>query len=149
MYGRPTTGAVLAGVPRRAGTAACACAVLVLLLLVPPARAADTVVNFDGLAAGALVGNQYEAQGLRLGKSAALGLKASSVGDCGSPSVQKEASPGIAFSSPNDALLARCKPVPASPNSSGTFGQLLGQGRGSVGMEVRNLTVGGLAPWQS
>jgi PKD repeat protein len=141
MYGRPGQGAVLGGVPRRGGAAACACAVLVLLLLVPSARAADTVVNFDGLAAGELVGNQYEAQGLRLGKATEFGLAAPAVGDCGLPSVQKEGSPGIAFSSPNYAVLENCGPDPASPrHSSDTFGKLLGAPRGSVSVEVRDLT---------
>ncbi|MGH2912191.1 MAG: hypothetical protein ACRDJ3_06915, partial [Solirubrobacteraceae bacterium] len=144
MDGRPFVGWGLVGVLRRAGTVACACAVLVLLPTA--AGAAETVVNFDGLAAGELVGNQYEGQGLRLGTSTTLGLKAPSLGDCGSPSVQKEGSPGVAFSSPNYALLAKCKADPASPNSSGTYGRLLGQGRGSVSVEVRNLTVGGLPP---
>jgi hypothetical protein len=141
MYGRPALGAELAGVPRRAGTAACACAVLVLLLLVTPARAAETVVNFDGLAAGTAVSNQYEAQGLKLGKATEFGQKALAAGDCGLPTVQKEASPGIAFSSPNYAVLENCGPDPAGPqHSSDTFGKLLGSPRGLISVEVRDLT---------
>jgi PKD repeat protein len=119
-----------------------ACAVLAASALAASASASETTIGFDGLAAGELVGNQYEAQGLKLGKATEFGQKALTAGDCGLPTVREEPAPGIAFSSPNYAVLENCGPDPAGPHtSSDTYGKLLGGPRGSVSVEVRDLTV--------
>jgi PKD repeat protein len=115
--------------------------VLLALALASPASASETTIGFDDLTAGELVGSQYEAQGLKLGKATEFGQKALTAGDCGLPAVQKEPSPGVAFSSPNYVVLENCGPDPAGPHtSSDTYGKLLGSPRGSVSVEVRDLT---------
>ena len=120
--------------------------VLAIAVGAAPAQAAETTIGFDELAVGTPVTNQYEAQGLKLGKAGEFGQPAPEPGDCGSPAVEEGATPSDAFSPPRYALLVKCKAVPASPNSRGTFGALLGQARGSLSVEVRNFTVGVVEP---
>ncbi len=143
---RPILGSRGAGFRSSAVLAALAWTVLAILFLVPTARASETTVGFDDLMVGTPVSDQYEAQGLKLGHATEFAQTALSVGDCGSPTVREGGSPSDAFSPPRYALLAKCQPDAAAPFSSGTFGALLGQGRGSLSVEVRNFTVGGLAP---
>jgi PKD repeat protein len=107
------------------------------------ADAAETVVGFDPpLKAGELVTNQYEGQGLKLGYAGEFGQgspEKGKEGDCGPPTVAKEA--GIAAASaPNYAILQTC--VAAGPEFSGTYGALLGRSSKALSVEVRNLTVG-------
>lgn len=106
------------------------------------ASAAETVVSFDGLAAGELVKAQYEAQGLKLGFATELGQKspAEGKGDCGPPTVAAEEAGLKAASTPNYAVLPSC-PSAGTP-FRGTYGALLGHPRGALSVEVRNLTVG-------
>jgi PKD repeat protein len=113
-----------------------------LLAAAAPAVAAETVVNFDDLAVGTLVGAQYEAQGLKLGHATELGFTKELVGgDCGSPTVGTGKAP--AASEPNYATLADCSAAKAVPSYfSGTFGALLGEPRGALSVDVRDLTVG-------
>lgn len=146
MNARPGAGSGLAGLLGRFVPALFACALLVATMAVPARAAGETTIGFDDLAVGTPVGNHYEAQGLKMGTSGELGGPALEPGDCGSPTVQEGATPSAAFSQPRYALLARCKHDPASPNSSGTLGKLLGSARGSLSVEVRNFTVGGLPP---
>jgi PKD repeat protein len=133
MYGRPGAGSKVLGVLRRTGVVACAC--VAFLLAAAPAFAGETVVNFDGLAVGETVTNQYEAQGLKLGHAADFG-QASVPGDCGPPKVEKETAATPAASPPNFALLATCF---AAFNTQGTYGALLGRPRGSLSVKVRDL----------
>jgi PKD repeat protein len=112
-----------------------------LLAVVPPARGAETVVNFDNLSVGAPVTDQYEALGVKLGRSSEVGFGQQPSGDCGSPEV---ASGGAAaVSPPNYATLANCSAPKAAPSYfSGTVGALLGTPRGALSVDVRDLTVG-------
>jgi PKD repeat protein len=142
MNARPGAGSGLAGLLSRLAPALFACALVVATFALPARAAGETTIGFDTLATGEVVANQYEAQGLRLGVAATFGQKAPVTGDCGSPTVKE----GAAFSSPKYAALEKCKADPASPFSSGTYGKLLGQPRGSVSVEIRDFTVGGLPP---
>ncbi len=110
---------------------------LVWLLPAAPALAAETVIGFDNLTAGESVTNQYEAQGLKLGTAEALGVPgAIGAGNCGAPTAQLGTD--VAAASPPDyAVLATC---PASIHTEGTYGALLGAPRGTLSVEVRNLT---------
>ncbi len=105
------------------------------------ASAAETTVGFDhfpgGVAvpAGTVVTNQWEAEGLKLGKAEAFG-QASVAGNCGSPMVQQETVVPAA-TPPNYAVLPTCF---GAANTQGTFGALLGPPRGSLSVDVRNLT---------
>lgn len=108
----------------------------------PAASAAETVVGFDhfpgGIAvpAGTVVTNQWEAEGLKLGKAETFG-QPSVAGNCSSPKVEKETAVVPAASAPNYAVLPTCF---GAANTQGTFGALLGPPRGSLSVEVRNLT---------
>ncbi len=99
------------------------------------ASAAETVVNFDGLAAGELVRSQYEGQGLKLGSAAELGQPSPGSGDCGAPTVTAESVP--AQSPPNYATLASC--AGGGPTFKGTFGKLLNDPSGPLSVYVRNV----------
>ncbi|MGH2879101.1 MAG: PKD domain-containing protein [Solirubrobacteraceae bacterium] len=107
-----------------------------------PAQAAGetTTIGFDDLPLETVVGKQYAPEGLELGTAVSFGQKGLAAGDCGSPKVKAGPSPSFAFSPPNFALLNKCGD-PAGP-SSGTYGKLLGQPRGSLSVEVRSLAVG-------
>ncbi|HEY2537249.1 MAG TPA: PKD domain-containing protein [Solirubrobacteraceae bacterium] len=121
------------------------CAISLAAVGTVAARAdAETVVNFDGLSAGELVTNQYEARGLRLGTAAELGQTSPNEGkgDCGAPTVRKE-EPGVeAASSPNDAALPLC--VSSGLEFSGTYGALLGNAGDRLGVDVRLLVAAGV-----
>ncbi len=116
---------------------------LALLVFAAPAQGAETVIGFDHfpaggeVPAGTVVANQWEAEGLEFGKAEEFG-QAPVAGNCGKPTVEAETTVP-AFSPPNFAVLATC---PGAFNTQGTFGALLGSGRGSLSVEVRNLTVG-------
>jgi PKD repeat protein len=118
-------------------------ALVVLVGAAPALAASETVVGFDhfpgggAVPAGTIVTNQWEAEGLELGKAKEFG-QATVAGDCGSPSVQAElATP--AASPPNYAVLATCL---GAANTQGAFGALLGAPRGSLSVKVRNLNSG-------
>jgi hypothetical protein len=140
MNAQPGAGSGLAGLLWRFVPALFACAFLVATLAVPARAAGETTIGFDNLAVETVVGKQYAAEGLELGTAASFGQKELAAGDCGSPTVKE----GSAFSSPKYALLAACeqKGDPAGPFWSGTYGKLLGQPRGSVSVEVRDLAPG-------
>jgi PKD repeat protein len=101
---------------------------------------AETVVNFDNLAAGAVVTNQYEAQGLKLGSATDFGQSSpkEGKGDCGPPAVQE----GVpAASPPRYVVLQQCI-SPGAKKFSGTFGALVGRPGDKLAVDVRLLTVG-------
>ncbi len=106
------------------------------------ASAAETTIGFDqfpggaAVPAGEVVTNQWEAEGLKLGKAEAFG-QPSVAGNCGSPTVKKGTATTPAASAPNYAVLPTCF---GAANTQGTFGALLGPPRGSLSVEVRNLT---------
>ncbi len=103
------------------------------------ASAAETVVNFDGLEAGALVKSQYEGQGLKLGSAAELGQSSPGPGDCGAPTVTTGGA-APAQSPPNYAMLASC---PGGGSTfKGTFGKLLNDPPGPLSVYVSNVVVG-------
>jgi len=123
------------------------CLVLLALLAISGLGAsgvafgAETEVGFDNLAAEAIVTNQYEAQGLKLGKATEFGQISPGKGDCGPPTVQSEEVSKVPAASPkNYAVLPAC-PGGGTP-FRGTYGALLGHPRGALSVEVRNLTVG-------
>jgi PKD repeat protein len=142
MNAQPGAGSGLAGLLGRFVPALFACAFLVATLALPARAAGETTIGFDNLAVGTLVTSQYEAQGLKLGKAGEFGQPAPEPGDCGAPAIEE----GEAVSPPRYTLLKSCKALPALPESSGTFGALLGQARGSLSVEVRNFTVGVVEP---
>ena len=138
MSAPPGTGSGLAGLLWRFTPALFACALLAAATPVPARAAGETAtIGFDDLAAETVVGNQYGGEGLELGTAVGFGRKELSAGDCGSPTVKE----GTAVSPPKYALLAACavKGDPAAPLWSGTYGKLLGQPRGSVSVEMRDL----------
>jgi hypothetical protein len=101
------------------------------------ARAAETVIGFDGLKAETLVTNQLEAEGIEFGSSASLGGPGSENGDCGAPMVKE----GGALSAPNYALLAECGH--SAPQAFvGGFARLLRHPDGPVSVYVSNVHVG-------
>lgn len=104
---------------------------------------AETVVNFDGIPAGTLLTNQYEAQGVRLGSAKEVGGPAAGKGDCGAPTVRDEGefSGFEAASKPRYAVLGACEAGPKG-SYSGTFGALVGNAGDRVGFEARLLAVG-------
>ncbi len=118
-----------------------AIALLVSLALAAPALGADTLIGFDNFPGGAAVpagtiaGNQWEAEGLKLGKAEEFG-QADVAGNCGKPTVAKETAAAPAASAPNFALLATCF---GPNNTQGTFGALAAPARGSLSVEVRNV----------
>ena len=147
MVERPIAGSTLVGAVGRRRVRALL--VLIAVALVgavtgPAAQAASqTVIGFDNLPVGTVVSNQYASLGLELGKAEAFGQPSPGEGDCGSPSVQ-DVVPGS--SAPNYALLATCRRGASAPAYSGTFGALLKHPKGSLALEVRDLTpMGGLA----
>src|SRR5487761_2023344 len=115
-----------------------AIALLGLLLFAAPAIATETVIGFDHfpggaeVPAGTIVGDQWEAEGLKLGTAEEFG-QASVAGDCGKPKVEREevtpASP------PCYAGLPICIGAP----TQGTFGALTAPARGSLSVEVHDL----------
>jgi PKD repeat protein len=123
---------------------ALAAAALLGFLLLPavPASAAETVIGFDHfpggseVPAGTVVANQWESEGLKLGKAEEFG-QPSVAGNCGSPHVEHETATNEAASKPNFAVLPTCF---GAANTQGTFGALLGPARGSLSVEVRDLT---------
>ena len=107
-----------------------------------PALAAETEVNFDppGIAAGQEVTNQYEAQGLKMGTSVALGGPVpSGACDAGSPTTRDGSLGPPAASPPDFAVLATCF---GAFNRQGTYGALLGGARGALSVQVRNVVAG-------
>ncbi|HEX5309402.1 MAG TPA: PKD domain-containing protein [Solirubrobacteraceae bacterium] len=138
MNARPGAGSGLAGLLGRLTPALFACALLAAILALPARAAGETTtIGFDDLAAETVVGNQYAGKGLELGLATSFGQKELAAGDCGSPTVKE----GTAFSPPKYALLGSCeqKGDPAAPFWSGTYGKLIGQPRGSVSVEMRDL----------
>ncbi len=135
MSGRPIAGSRLRGALALAGTLA------LTLGTASAASAAETVIGFDHfpggapVPAGTIVTNEWEVEGLKLGKAEAFG-QPSVAGNCGSPKVEKETVVPAA-SPPNFAVLPTCF---GAANTQGTFGALLGPPRGSLSVEVRNLT---------
>ncbi len=105
------------------------------------ASAAETTIGFDhfpgGVAvpAGTVVTNQWETEGLKLGKAEEFG-QASVGGNCGKPTVERESATPAA-SPPNFAVLATCF---AAFNTEGTYGALAAPAHGSLSVEVRDLT---------
>ena len=116
---------------------------LALLLSAAPAcaYASETVVGFDHfpggaeVLAGTVAGTQWGAEGLTFGKAEEFG-QTSVAGNCGKPTVQRETTVPAA-SAPNFAMLATCV---SAFNTQGTFGALAAPARGSLSVEVRNLT---------
>lgn len=114
---------------------------LALLVFATPAQGAETVIGFDHfpggeeVPSGTVVADQWEAEGLEFGKAEEFG-QPSVAGDCGKPTVEAETSVPAA-SPPNFAVLATCF---GAFNTQGTFGALIGAARGSLSVEVRNLT---------
>ncbi len=114
---------------------------LIALAAATPAYAAESVVGFDvfpgggEVPAGTLVGGQWEAVGLKLGTAEEFS-QPSVAGDCGKPTVEREATVPAA-SAPNFAVLPVCT---GAFNTQGTFGALVGPARGALSVEVRNLT---------
>jgi PKD repeat protein len=116
--------------------AALACASALVFAVPAAAAAAETVVNFDGLAAGEKVTNQYAAEGAEFGTAPSFGQPAPSHGDCGAPTVAALAS---APSPPNYALLTTCGGLSVY---GGTYIALLKHPRGSPSVRVHDFTVG-------
>jgi hypothetical protein len=112
------------------------------LLTTTAARAAETEIGFDppSVSAGQEVTNQYEAEGLRMGTSAALGgPPPAGACDAGSP-ITRDGSLGPPAASPPDfAALQTCF---GAANRQGTYGALLGSPRGALAVDVRNLIAG-------
>lgn len=103
---------------------------------------AETVVNFDNLAAGEPVTTQYEAQGLKLGSAIEVGAPSSGTGDCGAPIVRDETELGVeATSKPKYAALPQCGSGPQK--FSGTVGALIGHTGSRLAVNVRLLVAAG------
>src|ERR1700723_3646611 len=118
-------------VPRRGLNLLLLLALGLLLSVVPPASAAETVVNFDDLTVGTFVTGQYEALGVKLGHASEVGFGQQPSGDCGSPQVASGTA--AAASPPNYATLANCSAPKATPSYfCGTVGALLGAPRGAL-----------------
>ncbi len=117
--------------------------VLALLLLAAPAYASETVIGFDHfpgggeVPGGTIAAGQWEAEGVKFAKAEELG-QPSVAGNCGKPTVQNEAAVPAA-SPPNFAVLATCF---GAFNTQGTFGALSAPARGSLSVEVRNVSSG-------
>ena len=130
---------------RRARTTVCVLLAALFGALAQAGTAAatsDTVVGFDDLAAGTVVGTQYASSDLEFGFQKDLGLAVGAAGDCGPPAVQADA----LQTTPKDAELAACSgPTPGS-DYRGTFGGLLGYRRGRVSLRVRTPTPGASLP---
>ncbi|HXD54014.1 MAG TPA: PKD domain-containing protein [Solirubrobacteraceae bacterium] len=111
----------------------------------PVAAATETVVGFDGLAAGTTVTTQFESVGLRLGKADELGA-VGGAGDCGAPTVQAAsgATP-TPPSAPNYAQLPTCTD-PAAPTFEGTFGKLTRTPTGPLSVQVAVVGAVGVPP---
>lgn len=122
----------------------CVAAVLALVTA-GSALAAETVVTFDSLSAGATVTTQYEGEGLKLGFAGEFGQsspKEHEEGNCGAPKVESEADSHVeAASKPNYAILPAC--VTPSTEFKGTYGALSGHPRGAIAVEVLNLHASG------
>ena len=116
--------------------------VLALLLLAAPAYASETVIGFDHfpgggeVPGGTIAAGQWEAEGVKFAKAEELG-QPSVAGNCGKPTVAKETVSAPAVSPPNFAVLATCAGLSVT---RGTFGALAAPPRGSLSVEVRNLT---------
>jgi PKD repeat protein len=129
------------GVARTRGALGVAVIAALLLVLAAPARAAETTIGFDHFPggseapAGTIAGSQWEAEGVTFGKAEEFG-QPSAAGNCGKPAVTRETATPAA-SPPNFAVLATCV---AAFNTQGTFGALSAPARGSLSVEVRNLT---------
>ncbi len=101
------------------------------------AVAAETVFNFDALQAGAHVGAQYEAEGLKLGLAGEFGQSVpleGTEGNCGKVTVEAEGAVKAA-SAPNYAALPEC-PHAGPTFTVGTYGALSGAPRAAVSVEV-------------
>jgi PKD repeat protein len=118
--------------------------------LAPQALATQAVIGFDHFPGGAevspgtVVTNQWESEGLRLGKAGAgeeVGDPAPGEGNCGPPHAEHETAATEAASKPNFALLSRC-PVGAGPVMRGTYGALVRHPKGPLSVEVRSLPLG-------
>ena len=124
----------------RTRRAALACAILVIAGMLGAGMAdagAETIVNFDNLAAGTPVTTQYEGQGLRLGSAQELSTPSPGAGDCGAPITQEGAVPAVSGS--KYAALTEC--LPAAPTTfSGTVGALIGRAGSRVDVDVRLLS---------
>ena len=131
----------MVGVARTRGALGAAVIAALLLVAAAPARAAETVIGFDHFPggeeapAGTVAGGQWEAEGVTFGKAEEFG-QPSVAGNCGKPTVARETATPAA-SAPNFAVLATCV---AAFNTQGTFGALSAPARGSLSVEVRNLT---------
>jgi PKD repeat protein len=129
------------GVARTRGALGVAVIAALLLVLAAPARAAETTIGFDHFPggseapAGTIAGSQWQAEGVTFGKAEEFG-QPSVAGNCGKPTVRRETTTPAA-SPPNFAVLATCV---AAFNTQGTFGALGAPARGSLSVEVRNLT---------
>lgn len=126
-------------------------ATVLVLLAIALATAADataaTTIGFDNLAAGELVTNQYESEGLNLGFTKEFPAFATKIedGDCGPPAVAAGSGELPAVSPPNYATLEVCKGGPASGPPQyyrGTFGALVGRPAKSLAVDIRGLTPG-------
>lgn len=102
-------------------------AVALALTLVPtgagPAMAADKLVGFEGLADGAELTTQYQAQGVAFGSSASLGLPPVSTGCSPSSPVAQRASAGSGATGTGVLLTTSCGGSPEFPvyASGGAF----------------------------
>lgn len=103
------------------------------------ALAGEVTIGFDDLSPGALVTNQYEADGIELGSAASFGQTAPAGGDCGPPTVEAESVATPAVSAPNYAILPPCPA--AGPPISGTYGALSHPAT-SVSVQARDRTAG-------
>jgi hypothetical protein len=119
-----------------------ACVIAACLPCVASAWAtSDTVIGFDDLGPGTVVAGQYQSSGLELGTATGFGLTSPGAGDCGSPTVQTGGAP--AFSGANYAELPDCTQAGGvATYFSGTYGALQNYPRGSVSVDVRELSVG-------
>jgi hypothetical protein len=137
-------------VRRLAPSAALGLVLIAACALAPRALAAQTVIGFDHFPtggealAGTIVTNQWEAEGVKMGKAGKaeeVGDPAPGAGNCGSPHVEHETAVTEAASKPNFALLPRC-PVGAGPVLRGSYGELTGHPHGPLSVEVRSLPLG-------
>lgn len=138
MSARPGVGSGLAWLLGRFVPALFACALAVVAMALPARAAGETTIGFDNLAAGTVVTNQYAGEGLELGTAAGFKQTPPAHGDCGAPTVQAGTATAPALSTPNYAELPSC-PAAVSPYQ-GTYGALLSRPRGSLSVEVSNVT---------